>query len=110
MYSKSDANSLKVPVDSNSRKLTTFITHFGRFMFKRLPHGISSDPEYYQKGMIQVVKGLPGVKCLVNDILVDWSYPNRVCHDRLRAVLDRLREEGVTLSYEKCVFSVSRLE
>ena len=36
---------------------------------------------------------------------------NQIEHDeRLRAVLDRLQEEGITLNYEKCVFSVSRLE
>ena len=36
---------------------------------------------------------------------------NQIEHDeRLRAVLDRLQEEGITLNYQKCVFSVSRLE
>lgn len=36
--------------------------------------------------MIQVLKGLPGVKCLVNDILVIGR--NQIEHDeRLRAVL-----------------------
>ena len=111
VYSKLDANSgfHQVLLDPDSRKLTTFITPFGRFMFKRLPYGISSAPEYYQKRMIQVLKGLPGVKCLVDDILVVGR--NQAEHDeRLRAVLDRLVQEGITLNLEKCLFSVSRLE
>ena len=49
VYSKLDANSVfhKVSLDSNSRKLTTFITPFGGLMFKRPPYGISSTPQYY---------------------------------------------------------------
>ena len=36
---------------------------------------------------------------------------NQIEHDeRLRAVLNRLQEEGITLNDKKCVFSVSRLE
>ena len=92
MYSKLDASSAfhQVPLDSNSRKLTTFITPFGRFMFKRLPYGISSTPEYYQKRMMQVLKGLLVVKWLVDDILMIGR--NQIeLDERLRAVLDRLQ-------------------
>lgn len=78
-------------------------------MFKRLLYGIFSAPEYYQKRAMHVLKGPPGIKCLVDDILVIGR--NQEEHDeRLRAVLDRLKEEGITLSYEKCVSSVFRLE
>ena len=36
---------------------------------------------------------------------------NQIEHDeRLRAVLNRLQEEGIALNDKKCVFSVSRLE
>ena len=36
---------------------------------------------------------------------------NQIEHDeRIRAVLDRLQEEGIILNYKKCVFSVPRLE
>ena len=95
IYSKLDANSgfHQVPLDPDSRPLTTFITPFGRFMFKRLPYGISSAPEYFQKRMMQVLEGLTGVTCLVNDILVVGG--NQAEHDeRLRAVLDRFQQEG----------------
>ena len=53
MFSKLDANSSfhQVVLADKSAKLTTFITPFGRFMFRRLPYGISSAPEYFQKRM-----------------------------------------------------------
>ncbi len=44
-FSKLDANSgfHQIPLTESSRSLTTFITPFGRFMYKRLPFGISPD-------------------------------------------------------------------
>ena len=58
--------------------------------------------------MVQVLKGLPGVKCLVDDSLVVGR--NQAEHDeRLRPVLDRLVQEE-KLDLEKCLFSASRLE
>ena len=35
----------------DSRELTTFITPFGRYVCKRLPFGISSAPEIFQREM-----------------------------------------------------------
>lgn len=111
IYSKLDANSgfHQVPLDQKSCKLTTFVTPFGRYMFKRLPYGITSAPEHYQKRMENVLKGLSGVVCHVDDILVTGKTEAQH-NERLRAVLDRLQEAGLTLNPEKCVFSVSRLD
>ena len=56
-FSKLDANSgfWQVGLSPESAKLTTFITPFGRFCFNRLPFGISSAPEHFQKWMNQVL-------------------------------------------------------
>lgn len=39
----------QVPLYKDSAPLTTFITPFGRYCFHRLPFGISSAPEHFQK-------------------------------------------------------------
>ena len=51
VFSKLDAASgyHQIPLDEASAKLTTFITPFGRFYFKRVPFGISSGPEIFQR-------------------------------------------------------------
>ena len=53
-----------------SAKLTTFITPFGRFCFNHLPFGITSAPEHFQRRMSEILSGLEGVVCLVDDVLV----------------------------------------
>lgn len=59
MFSRLDAESgfWQIPLERESAKLTTFITPFGRFFFHRLPFGISSAPEIFQREMNKLLKG-----------------------------------------------------
>ena len=105
VFSKLDANSgfHQVLLTEESKLLTTFITPFGRFAYNRLPFGITSAPEFYQKQVSQIIAGLPGTVCLIDDIVVTGK--DKQEHDQnLRAVLDRLSVAGVTLNREKCLF------
>ena len=106
---KLDANSgfWQIPLDTESRLLTTFITPFGRFCFNRLPFGISSAPEIFQRMMSDVLEGLDGVICHMDDILIHSATLEE--HNRqVRAVLQRLQEAGLTLN-DKCEFSKQKI-
>ena len=72
IFSKLDANSgfWQIPLTEESRLLTTFITPYGRFCFNKLPFGISSAPELFQKRMTKILDGLNGVVCLIDDVLI----------------------------------------
>ena len=58
IFSKLDTNSgfWQVHLQKDSALLTMFITPFGRFCFNRLPFGITSTPEYFQKRMNEVLR------------------------------------------------------
>ena len=102
-FSKLDANSgyWQIELNPDSAKLTTFITPFGRFHFNRLPFGITSALEHFQRRMTEVVGDIEGVVCLVDDILVSGKTQEE--HDqRLVTVLSRLNDAGITLGSEKC--------
>ena len=105
MFSKLDANSgfWQVVLDPDSRLLTTFLTPWGRFCFKRMPFGITSAPEYFQRTMEHILVGLEGVVCMMDDILVFGSNPDEHWQ-RLDAVLKRISEAKMTLKREKCEF------
>ena len=45
----------QLALDENSAKLTTFMTPFGRFMFKRLPFGITSASEIFQINLSDIM-------------------------------------------------------
>lgn len=81
----------KWKLKDSSKLLTTFITPWGRYCYSRLPFGISSVPDHFQKNMQRILKGLPGVECQMDDIIVCGA--NQAEHDeRLEAVLIRLQE------------------
>ena len=106
VFSKLDANSgfWQIPLSPASRLLTTFITPFGRFCFNKMPFGVSSAPEHFQKRMSRILTGLEGVGCHMDDVLVYGSDKSQ--HDaRLLAVLQRIEESGATLNTLKCEFN-----
>ena len=106
IFSKLDATLgfWQIPLSDESKLLTTFITPFGRYAFNRLPFGISSAPEHFQRRMFQMLEGCAGTVCHTDDILVYGE--NKTQHDeRLRQVLRKLKEEGLTLNREKCEFA-----
>jgi len=111
IFSKLDANSgfWQIPLSAESAPLTTFITPFGRYCFNRLPFGITSAPEHFQRRMLNILQGLSGVVCLMDDILVHGRTQTE--HDeRLDAVLTRLKGSGITLNAEKCSFSQTEVK
>ena len=110
IFTKLDANSgfWQIPLSDESRLLTTFITPFGRYCFNKLPFGISSAPEHFQKRMNHILSGLDGVICLVDDVLVFGSN-KRELDSRLMRSLERIRTAGVTLNKDKCEFGKDKI-
>ena len=110
IFSKLDANHgyWQVQLDQESQLLTTFNTPFGRYCFMRMPFGIKSAQEVFQKRLSQYFGDLPGVETDIDDILV-WG-TNAEEHDqRLHAVLTRCKDIRLTLNKEKCKFGVSEV-
>ena len=81
----------------------------GLFQYTRLPFGISTAPSLWQKAMAQVLQGLPGVVCYIDDILVTGR--TRAEHkENLLKVLDRLCHHGLCVKKAKCQFFHKQLE
>ncbi|GFR57939.1 Pol polyprotein [Elysia marginata] len=98
----------QMPLAEESQKLTTFITPFGRFCYKRLPFGISSGPELFHREISQLVDDIPGVICDIDDILITGA--TKKDHDsRVREVPQRLKKAGLTLN-SKCSFSQEKVK
>ena len=98
-----------IPLDSESSKLTTFITPFGRYAFRRLLFGISSAPEIFQRTMCQLLQNLEGVTVYMDDVLVYGSTQSE--HDmRLKQVLARIEASGLKLQKRKCKIGMSSLD
>jgi len=72
VLTKLDANSgfWQIPLTKESNLLTTSITPSGCYCFNKLPFGISSAPEHFQKQMSRILSGLDGVLCQMDVVLI----------------------------------------
>ena len=105
VFTKLDATSglWQLPLDDATAKLTTLMTPFGRYFFRRLPFGISLAPEVFQRTVENVLGDIEGVECYMDDILVHADGMEE--HDRrLDQALNRLAQTGLKLNREKCEF------
>ena len=101
-FSVLDASSgfWQIKLDPESSKLCTFNTPSGRYMFKRLPFGISSAQDVFQTCMSEIFEDTEGVEVVVDDILV-WGIDEKQHDMRLEKVLQRARSRNLKLNKEK---------
>ena len=98
----------QIKLDEESSLLTTFNTLFGRYRFTRMPFGIHSAQEVFQKAMDMAFEGINGCKSIIDDMLV-WGSSKEVHDQNLRKVLERTREVGIKWNAEKCVFGATEV-
>ena len=58
-----------MPLSKESSILTTFQTPYGRYRYLRMPFGICSAQEVFQKKMDRIFEGIPGVHIIVDDMM-----------------------------------------
>ena len=110
LYTKLDLKDgyWQIPLSQACSDLTTFHTHTGRYRFKRLPFGLNSANEVFQKRVCQVFGGLQGVKVIYDDILIFGSTEEEH-NSRLLKVLQRARKSNVKFNKAKCKFKLSEV-
>lgn len=108
IYSVVDAKNgfWHVQLDEESSYLTTVNTPFGRYRWLRMPFDITSAPEEYQRRQDQAVEGIPGVKSIIDDILIYGEGKTEEeaikDHDRkFRLLMERCRERNIKLNKDK---------
>ena len=91
-----------------ARQFTAFATHRGLMEFCRLPFGLVTACASYIRLMRIVLHGLENVSFYFDNILVfSTSWEHHL--GSLTAVLDRLKEHGLTVKLSKCKFGFKSL-
>lgn len=93
----------QVELDEGSKQYLTINTHKGLYQVNRLPYGVASAPATFQKLMDQVLRGIDGVICYLDDILITGL--NTETHTKhLEEVLKRLKSHNLRVNKGKCTF------
>jgi hypothetical protein len=101
----------QIPVAEADREKTAFSTRTGHFEFLRMPFGLCSAPASFQRMMHKVLSSENWERCLIyiDDVLI-FGKTEHEHFQRLRSILQRIREAGLKLSPEKCVFMKKEVE
>ena len=96
-------------LEEGSRKYVTINTHKELYHYNRLPFGVASAPAVFQQLMEQILQGLQGVACYLDDVLITGRNEQDNL-EQLEAVLKRLHDRGLRLKKSKCAFMQHSVE
>ena len=99
----------QIRMKESDQLATSFITPFGMYCYVTMPFGLRNAGATYQRCMTQVFGDNIGrtVEAYVDDIVVKTRKAEGLIDD-LRITFKCLREKGIKLNPEKCVFGVPR--
>ena len=99
----------QIELDESSSMLCTFNTPFGCFRFTRMPFGLNSASEVFQKKNEEALSGINGVHIMADDIIIAAAIVEE--HDAiLRTVLERAEERNVKFNWEKLQLHVNQVK
>uniref|UniRef100_A0A8C5PEH0 Gypsy retrotransposon integrase-like protein 1 n=1 Tax=Leptobrachium leishanense TaxID=445787 RepID=A0A8C5PEH0_9ANUR len=100
---------LQLPVHPESRPYLTINTHKGLFQYNRMVFGIAPAPAIWQRTMDELLAGVPGTQCLLDDMLITGR-TEREHRQNVQDVLQILMDHGLKVNINKCEFLKDHLE
>ena len=96
-------------LDEKSSFLTTFNTPFGRYRWLRMPFGICSAPEIFQRKIHEIIEGMEGIEVVADDFLIYGCGKTTELanedHDRkFRAFLKKCKINNLHLNKDKMIY------
>jgi hypothetical protein len=90
-------------VDENSKEFLTINTHKGLYRYNRLPYGVVSAPDIFQRMMEGLLHGIPHVGVLLVNVLITGTTEEEHLMN-IEAVLKCLSDAGLRLRASKWQF------
>ncbi|CAG2213598.1 unnamed protein product [Mytilus edulis] len=110
-YSKIDLRQayLQLEMKEESKKYLTINTHRGLYQYNRMLFGVASAPAIWQRTIDQILQGLTGVQCILDDMVITGRN-DREPLVNLEKVMKRLEMYNLSVNKEKCKFFKDEIE
>ena len=94
----------QIELHPESRPITTFSSHKGLFRYKRLVQGANAAFEEYQHEIGQLFVNEKHIENMISDDILIGGVDTKHHDENLRRCFQILKENGLTIKLEKCLF------
>ena len=99
----------QIKVSERTEDYLTFTTPWGRYTFTRLPFGLASAPEIFQKLITNILIDVPNTECAMDDIII-FAKSLEELRTTTEMVKTRLSGAGVKLNDSKCQYEKTEIK
>ena len=94
-------------MNQEDKQNTSFITPIGTYCFRRMAEGLRNTGSTFTRMTAKVFKEDKAISAYVDDIIVQSKLKQDHIED-LNKAFTNLRNAGLKLNHEKCIFGVSK--
>lgn len=99
-----------IELSPDSKQLCTIVLPWGKYEYQRLPMGLCNSPDIFQEKMGELVQDLEYVRAYIDDLLIVTSDSFEDHVEKLKAVLQLLKDAGLKVNAAKSFFARGELE
>jgi hypothetical protein len=99
-----------IPLDLEAQKLYTTILPCGKYQYKRLPMGVKTSPDIFQRIVYELLGDIPNIQVYLDDIIMTSNGIFQEHAAIMEQVLERLQQENFRTNLLKCYFGESKIE
>jgi hypothetical protein len=99
-----------IPLDLEAQKVCTTILPWGKYQYKRLPMGVKTSPDIFQRIMYELLGEIPNIQAYLDYILITSNETFEEHAAIMETVLERLQKANFRANLKKCYFGESKID
>jgi hypothetical protein len=93
-----------IPLDLEAQKMCTTILAWGKYQYKRLPMGVKTSPDVFQRIMYELLGDIPNIQVYLDNILITSNGTFEEHAAIMEKVLHILQKANFRANLRKCYF------
>jgi hypothetical protein len=99
-----------IPLDLEAHKVCTTILPWGKYQYKRLPMGVKTIPDIFQRIMYELLGDIPNIQVYLDDMLITSNGTFEEHAEIMEQVLERLQKANFRVNLRKSSFGESEID
>jgi hypothetical protein len=99
-----------IPLDLEAQKLCNTILPWGKYQYKKLPMGVRTRPDIFQRTMYELLGDIPNIQFYLDDILITSNGTFEEHAAIMEQVLDKLQKANFRANLRKCYFGEAKID